>query len=77
MEEKELKYCNQCPNHCPETALKCGRGKEFFSQMQEGNAEAGEELYHRETPHGHKGHHRHGGKPFHKHDFSLTSKKKM
>lgn len=32
MEDK--KYCNQCENHCPEDALKCGRGRRAFGQGQ-------------------------------------------
>ena len=28
-------YCNQCENHCPVDALKCGRGRRAFGQESE------------------------------------------
>ena len=72
MEEKEMSYCNQCSNHCPETALKCGRGRNYFGIAEDGATEMhGSEHpdeYHREhygERHGehHGEHHRehHGG----------------
>lgn len=28
--------CNQCDNHCPSSALKCGRGKAYFTRIKNG-----------------------------------------
>lgn len=61
MENNEMRYCNQCPNHCPENALKCGRGRNYFSRLdnpEEENREA--EIREGEAReggwHGHHGH---------------------
>lgn len=34
---EEKKYCDQCDNHCPVDALKCGRGRRAFQPPQESN----------------------------------------
>lgn len=39
MENKEMRYCNQCPNHCPEDSLKCGRGRNYFSRVDDPDTE--------------------------------------
>lgn len=48
MTTENKEYCNQCPNHCPITDLKCPRGRRAL-QGEEGNES------------GHRGHGRHGG----------------
>lgn len=46
-------YCNQCPNHCPITDLKCPRGRRALQGTEENeNIYSGHE--------GHRGHHPHG-----------------
>lgn len=30
-------YCDQCENHCPLNALRCGRGRRMYGNMNEGN----------------------------------------
>lgn len=40
MSNMEITNCNQCPNQCPKDALKCGRGRRYFEQLNgadEGN----------------------------------------
>ncbi len=36
IEKKEAEFCQQCPNHCQVSALKCGRGRKFFGISTEG-----------------------------------------
>lgn len=53
-ENEKTTACPGCENHCPSTALKCGKGRAIFS------GEANGEL----SEHGHGyGHHGHHGKP--------------
>ena len=47
-----MNYCNQCENRCPVTDLKCGRGRRYFSEMQE----------EKQGRHGHEGEHEHRGR---------------
>ncbi|MGN0404556.1 MAG: hypothetical protein ACI4F1_04990, partial [Bariatricus sp.] len=78
LENKEVKVCDQCPNHCPVTELRCPRGRRAMlgenqaEQMQyEGHHGHGEHghpgEFHGHGNHGghgeHGGHHRHGGHP--------------
>lgn len=35
----EMKNCNQCPNQCPVDALRCGRGRAYFAQMENGEVQ--------------------------------------
>lgn len=39
METKLPQNCNQCENHCPSDALRCGRGKAYFQRLQSGEPE--------------------------------------
>ena len=34
MENNKITNCNQCPNQCPADALKCGRGRHYFEQLE-------------------------------------------
>lgn len=64
--EKGTEHCSQCSKHCPVTALKCGRGREFFGLTKEQSGEGRDEQGDHEHHHGHgedSGHehgHRHG-----------------
>lgn len=33
MKDINMNHCTQCPNQCPVTDLKCGRGRRFFEQQ--------------------------------------------
>lgn len=56
MTTENKEYCNQCPNHCPITDLKCPRGRRALQ------GEEGSESGHREHDEykGHRGHGDHG-----------------
>lgn len=64
MIETDMNYCSQCPNHCPKTALKCGRGRSYFAQMlgqmPEENREHGQEEQNHNKWEEHGMHHGHG-----------------
>lgn len=65
MTETTMEYCSQCPNHCPADDLKCGRGRNYFAQMQglEPEEHPGHEHgheYKHEGAHGHGQRHGHG-----------------
>lgn len=47
-----VEYCTQCPNQCPVTDLKCGRGRKYFGQQSEREKE--------EHGHGPREGHNHG-----------------
>lgn len=77
MENNKITNCNQCPNQCPADALKCGRGRHYFEQLENpegfkmdekgehGHGEGhGENHGHRES-HGHGENHGHGHKEGH------------
>lgn len=65
MSNMEITNCNQCPNQCPKDALKCGRGRRYFEQLENAAGDIGESKeggYGRaEGRHGHgEGHFDHG-----------------
>ena len=39
MADFNMEHCTQCPNQCPVTDLKCGRGRKYFGQQSEGEKE--------------------------------------
>lgn len=54
-DENGVRHCTQCENHCPENALKCGRGRKLFGVTE--GAEGEEHRDHGDHPH--HGHHDH------------------
>lgn len=42
MSNMEITNCNQCPNQCPKDALKCGRGRRYFEQLENAAGDIGE-----------------------------------
>ncbi|MDD6692713.1 MAG: hypothetical protein PUE63_12950 [Lachnospiraceae bacterium] len=65
-DENGVRHCTQCPNQCPEDALRCGRGRKLFGtesgESKEGRGEGrGEES-------GRPGTHEHGNGHGHDHD---------
>lgn len=69
-DENGVRHCTQCPNQCPEDALRCGRGRKLFGtesgEDKEGRGEGrGEGSGRPDThEHGHGQGHGHG----HDHD---------
>lgn len=71
-DENGIRHCTQCPNQCPETALKCGRGRKLFG-VQSDDAKEGEGRGEQEhgQDHAHHEHHEHGHgheHPDHRHE---------
>ncbi|MCH4032751.1 MAG: hypothetical protein LKH04_07895 [Lachnospiraceae bacterium] len=70
-DENGVRHCTQCPNQCPESALKCGRGRKLFG-AEEGGSEEG-----RGEGHAHEHGHEHGhGHDHHGHDHGGDHEKK-
>lgn len=46
----EMQYCDQCDNHCPANALKCGRGRRHFGLE---NVNNGQHMAQHHGKHGH------------------------
>lgn len=68
MTDRNHNYCTQCPNQCPVTDLKCGRGRNYFARqgiLVEDN-HAHEHDYEHNHEHDHE--HRHGHDREHNHD---------
>lgn len=66
MSDENKKVCNQCPNHCPITDLKCSEGRMALKRESEGRTEYTEKEGRRGPGghHGERGHHKgrmHGG----------------
>ena len=66
MSDENKKVCNQCPNHCPITDLKCSEGRMALKRESQGRTEYTEKEGRRgpRGHHGERGHHKgrmHGG----------------
>ena len=72
MENNKTTNCNQCPNQCPADALKCGRGRHYFEQLENPEGiKADERAGHGYGEgHGHSENHGHGHKEGHGHGKS-------
>lgn len=64
-DENGVRHCTQCPNQCPEDALRCGRGRKLFGtesgESKEGRGEG------RGEGSGRPGTHEHGNGQGHGH----------
>lgn len=70
MTDRNHNYCTQCPNQCPVTDLKCGRGRNYFAQqgiLVEDN-HAHEHDYEHNHEHDHEHSHGHDREYNHDHD---------
>ena len=64
-DENGVRHCTQCPNQCPEDALRCGRGRKLFgTESGEGKEGRGEG---RGEESGRSGTHEHGNGQGHGH----------
>ena len=71
-------FCEQCENHCPINALKCGRGRRFFGlEPQEGGEHEHRHRHDGESGrrNGHPHGHRHKPEDGHAHTSSEGSEK--
>lgn len=63
-DENGVRHCTQCPNQCPEDALRCGRGRKLFGtesgESKEGRGEGRGEGSGRPGTHEHGNGHGHG-----------------
>lgn len=78
MNNADKNFCTQCPNHCPVTDLKCGRGRSYFGQQGEMTEEKRdhEGHYGYEQECGHKHEKRHEQEYEYKHDHGQELKHK-
>ncbi len=81
MENANKDYCTQCPNQCPVTDLKCGRGRNYFSQTEGkelGKNQEQSNHWHGEPDEHYQHRHGHGGRPecMHKHGEGCEHKHK-
>ena len=64
-DENGVRHCTQCPNQCPEDALRCGRGRKLFgTESGESKEDRGEG---RGEESGRPGTHEHGNGQGHGH----------
>ncbi|MDO4284242.1 MAG: MarR family transcriptional regulator [Eubacteriales bacterium] len=41
----EITHCNQCPNHCPLTSPRCGKGRRYAESLKQAQEPVREELF--------------------------------
>lgn len=65
MTDRNHNYCTQCPNQCPVTDLKCGRGRNYFAQQGMAAEEDHEQSHEHSSEHEYGHNHEHG----HEHEY--------
>ena len=65
MTDRNHNYCTQCPNQCPVTDLKCGRGRNYFAQQGMVTEENHEQSHEHSSEHEYGHNHEHG----HEHEY--------